>query len=285
MSNTASTLLREWLGRRTNAPALAWFDAQLALCHSLGHDAEFEMTWGLIPRRMGKASLALTAADVALATQAVPGWHPEYWGVNDAARIVLLSGMPGSGKPFATRFRSLCQTADAAELVTLYRGLPLYPDASALLDTVGDGLRSNMRDVFEAIVHHNPFPQLHFDEHRWNHMVVKALFVGSALAPIEGLDERANPALARIICDFAQERRAAGRPMPHEMWRCVGPFASGSALDLLEAVLETGTPIEKRAAALALAACPDTRAAQRLAAAADQHSEISTGRLTWATLQ
>ena len=99
------------------------------------------------------------------------------------------------------------------------------------------------------------------------------------------LDERANPELARIICDFAQERRAAGRPQPHEMWRCVGPFASGVALDLLAAVLNTGTPIERRAAALALSASPDARAAQLLAAAADLCSEISAHRLTWATLQ
>ena len=51
----------------------------------------------------------------------------------------------------------------------------------------------------------------YFDEHRWNHMVLKALFNGAALAPIQGLDERANPELAAMLRDYAHERWAADR--------------------------------------------------------------------------
>ncbi|MEX0746293.1 MAG: EboA domain-containing protein, partial [Phycisphaeraceae bacterium] len=189
------------------------------------------------------------------------------------------------GKPFAERFRSLCRTADMAELITLYRGLPLYRDPAALEDQVGEGLRSNMRAVFEAIAHHNPYPKAHFDNHRWNHMVLKALFIGSPLAPIQGLDERANPELARILCDFAHERWAADRPVPFEIWRCVGPFAEGQALEDLARVLASGEARERRAAALALAASPDRRAAQLLGEVPALAGEISGKRLTWATLQ
>ncbi len=56
-----------------------------------------------------------------------------------------------------------------------------------------------MRAVFEAIAHRNPYPKAHFDIHRCNRMVLKALFIRRPLAPIQGLDQRANPELARIM--------------------------------------------------------------------------------------
>lgn len=285
MSDAARTLLRALLLRQLDAQRAAWLDAQIAALRQDPADAVLHVALGMIPRRLGKAALALSAADLAAADKAIEGWDPRGWSITDAARILLLSGLPAAGKPFAERFRSLCQTADAAELVTLYRGLPLYQDPAALEEQVGEGLRSNMRGVFEAIAHDNPYPKAHFDEHRWNHMVLKALFIGSPLAPIQGLDERANPELARIVRDFAHERWAAGRPVPFEIWRCVGPFAEGQAIDDLARVLASGEAIERRAAALALAVSPDRRAARLLQEVPALADDISRKRLTWATLQ
>lgn len=285
MSDTARTLLRDWLLRQLDAGRGAWLDAQVAALAKEPSDAALEIALGMVPRKLGKAELTLTDADLAAADRAVPGWDPRGWDVTDAARILLLSGLPASGKPFAERFRALCRTADVAELTTLYRGLPLYPDPASLEEQVGEGLRSNMRGVFEAIAHRNPYPKAHFDQHRWNHMVLKALFIGSPLAPIQGLDERANPELARIMCDFAHERWAAGRPVPFEIWRCVGPFAEGGAIDDLARVLASGEGIERRAAALALAASPDRRAAQLLAEVPALAADISRKQLTWASVQ
>ena len=285
MSDTARKLLRDWLLRQLEPERGAWLDAQVAALAKDSSDAALEIALGMVPRKLGKAELALTDADLAAADKAVPGWDPRGWNVTDAARILLLSGLPAGGKPFAERFRALCRTADVAELATLYRGLPLYPDPASLEEQVGEGLRSNMRGVFEAIAHRNPYPKAHFDQHRWNHMVLKALFIGSPLAPIQGLDERANPELARIMCDFAHERWAAGRPVPFEIWRCVGPFAEGGAIDDLARVLSSGEGIERRAAALALAASPDRRAAKLLAQVPALAADISRKQLTWASVQ
>jgi hypothetical protein len=285
MSDTARTLLREWVVRQVDAARGAWLDAQVAALAKDSSDAALEIALGMVPRKLGKAELALADADLAAANKAIPGWDPRGWSVTDAARILLLSGLPVGSKPFAERFRALCRTADVAELATLYRGLPLYPDPASLEEQVGEGLRSNMRGVFEAIAHRNPYPKAHFDQHRWNHMVLKALFIGSPLAPIQGLDERANPELARIMCDFAHERWAAGRPVPFEIWRCVGPFAEGAAIDDLARVLSSGEGIERRAAALALAASPDRRAARLLAEVPALAADISRKQLTWASVQ
>jgi len=278
-------LLREWLLRQLEPGRGAWLDAQLASLQANPSDEALDIALGMAPRKLGKAALELGDADLAAAAAALPGWDPRGWSVTDAARILLLASLPAAGKPFAQRFRALCQSADVEELATLYRGLPLYPEPAALEPQVGEGLRSNVRAVFEAIAHRNPYPQAQFDAHRWNHMVLKALFIGSPLAPIQGLDARANAELARIMCDFAHERWAAGRPVPFEIWRCVGPFAEGPALEDLARVLQKGEAIEKRAAALALAACPDSRAAQLLQAVPGLAGDISLKRLSWATLQ
>ena len=285
MSDAAGKLMRAWLQRQLDAERGAWLDAQIAALRKDPCDAALDIALGIVPRKLGKAALALTADDLAAADKAIQGWDPRGWGVTDAARILVLSALPDGAKPFAERFRALCRTADVAELVTLYRGLPLYPEPAALEEQVGEGLRSNMRVVFEAIAHRSPYPKAHFDDHRWNHMVLKALFIGSPLAPIQGLDERANPQLARIMCDFAHERWAAGRPVPFEIWRCVGPFAEGQALEDLARVLASGEGIERRAAALALSASPDRRAAQLLQEVPALAGEISRQHLTWATLQ
>jgi hypothetical protein len=285
MSDAARTLLRDWLRRQLDGAQNAWLDEQLSALVKDPSDSRLHIALGLVPRRLGKADLALSAADLAAADRALPGWDPRGWSVTDAARILLLASLPREGKPFAERFRALCQTADVAEAIALYRGLPLYPDPETLEPQVGEGLRSNVKAVFEAIAHRNPYPRQVFDQHRWNHMVLKALFIGSRLAPIEGLDERANAELARIMCDFAHERWAAGRPVPFEIWRCVGPFADAAGIKDLARVLSGGAEIERRAAALALSACPDGNAAKLLSGVPALTNEIASKKLTWATLQ
>lgn len=246
-------------------------------------ERELHIFLGLAPRRLGKADLALTQADLAAAEEARPGWNPAGWSIDGAARVLALLVYRRS-RPFAEVFKDLRRTADAAELVALYRGLPLYPEAESLDFEVGEGLRSNIRAVFEAIAHGNPYPRERFDEHRWNHMVLKALFVGSRLAPIQGLDERANPELARILHEYAHERWAAGRPVTPELWRCVGPFATGEMplADLARALGEGGAAA--RAAALALVASP-APGARDLLAGRTEAAAIAEGALTWNTLE
>jgi hypothetical protein len=284
MSDVARSLLREWLFRRLKDDSGNWLAAQITALETDRSDEALFIAFGLLPRRLGHGALDLYASDLDAAHQALAGWAPGNWSVADAGRIVLLSGLPARSPDFAARFRSLCQTADVNESISLYRGLALYPEPAALEPQVGEGLRTNIRSVFEAIIHHNPYPRLYFDTHRWNHMVLKALFIDSRLAPILGLDERANEELARIMKDFAHERWAAGRVAPFEIWRCVGPFARGDALQDLAQVLARGSPVERKAAALALSASPDPEAAGVLHQAPALAEDIAAGRLTWAAL-
>jgi hypothetical protein len=138
--------------------------------------------------------------------------------------------------------------------------------------------------VFEAVAHRNPYPREQFDEDRWNQMVLKALFIGAILNPIQGLDERANPVLARIMCDYAHERWAAGRQITPEIWRCVGPFAEGDMLADLERVAGSADPREREAAALALSSNPSAEAGEILKTLGEEARKIESGEVGWAAV-
>ncbi len=288
MRGSPSELIRGWLRRQLAKPAELWLDAQLTKLAEAPSEHSLQIALGMAPRRLGKDDLALSESDLAAAETARPGWDPRGWSVDEAARILVLTEAGGRGAAFAKRFTALCRTADAGEAIALYRGLPLYPDPELLEAQAAEGVRSNMRGTFEAVAHRNPFPRERFDENRWNQMLVKALFIGSTMQPVQGLDGRANPALAKILCDYAHERWAAGRPIAPELWRCVGPFAQGPALADLKRAAEAATETEdepsRKAAALALAACPAPEAKASLAALGDLASAIESGGLSWESL-
>ena len=268
-------LLLAWVMRQAG-DAAEWYSSAM---DAMTTERDLHIVLGLAPRRLGKEDLKLDADDLAAADAAYRGWDPSGWSVDGAARVAALLAFQGQ-RPFAEIFKDLRRTSDVAEMIALYRGLPLYPNPGALHFECGEGLRSNLKPVFEAIAHNNPFPRDHFDEHRWNHMILKALFVGSELAPITGLDARANPELARILRDYAHERWAAERPVSPELWRCVGPFADDpkSLADLARAWDEGGE--SRKAAALAFDASP-AQAAHDKIAGTPEAADIAAGRLSW----
>ena len=121
-------------------------------------------------------------------------------------------------------------------------------------------------------------------------MVVKAFFIGSRLWPIQQLDERGNPRLARMLVDLAQERWAARRPVSAEVWRCVAPHADAEGISALVRAFETGGERERLSVALAL----QQPASQRVDAAfgqqglrnqlTDLQSYLVTEKIDWTSL-
>ena len=279
-----SQLLSHWVEKQTPPEEWRWLTDRVAR-GAATPDRDIFITLGLIPRRLGRADLALDQSDLDAAEAARPGWDPRGWSVDGAARVWVLLQTVAQAESFPENFQRLCRTADAAEAIALYRGLPLYPQGERLEAQAAEGVRSNMSAIFEAVAHHNAYPRSYFSDHRWNHMVLKALFVGSALAPIQGLDERANADLTLMLFDYAHERWAAERDVTPELWRAVGPFAtSAPMLADLARVLGSGTPKERAAAALALSASRSEEAARILQTAPELARRIEAGALTWRTL-
>jgi len=278
-------LMAQWLQARLSAGQYHWLDSQLQKVLAANTERDLHITLGLIPRKLIRDDLNLSQPEQAAAEQARRGWQPQHWNIDRTARIYVLCKLAErDDEVFADTIVDLCRHADLNEAIALYSGACVYPDSPQLNAQLAEGLRSNMRAVFEAIAHHSPYPAEHFDENRWNHMVLKALFIDSTLAPIQGLDERANAELARILCDYAHERQAAGRPVTVELWRCVGPFASGDILDDLLRVSESEDALQQTAALLALSASNDSQAQQQLTHFPAQQAAIASGALNWNTL-
>lgn len=245
-------LLDAWIDRHISPDVKSWFAERLDKITAGDEKAVF-LTFGMIPRKLGKADLEWSESDEAAIPKVRPGWNPTHWTVDQAARTRLLLAL--AAKPleqFVTLLDKLFDSGEVGELVALYQALPVLPHQAAHASRTSEGTRTNIKSVFCAVAHHNPYPGEHLDENRWNQMVLKSLFIDAPLWPIVGLDERANPALAQMLVDYAHERWAAGRKVSPELWRCVGPHANETALNDLERVLENGSPNEQLAAALAV---------------------------------
>jgi hypothetical protein len=109
------------------------------------------------------------------------------------------------------------RTGDNAEREALLGALILLPEPRRFLATALEACRTNVLTVFEAIACENPYPARCFPPDAFNRMVLKALFVGTAVSRIVEIEERANPELARMAASYASERRAAGRPVPEDI--------------------------------------------------------------------
>ncbi len=261
---------------------VAWLEEKAALLATGAQEKTVSLSFSSCLRYSGKSPLALAHADLQAARAAVPGWNPGDWTCDQAARIFLLVSLP-PGSDSAKMMDRLYQTADVAEAVALQKAAAVLAFPEGHLARAREAIRSNIKEVFEAITLRNPYPADQFDVIGWNQMVVKTFFVESPTQEIEGLDRRANPPLSRMLTDLAQERWAAGRTFSPQLWRCLGPCADDRGLDGLQKAL-AGSPVEKRAAVLALASCPLPRAATLLQAEPALAAAARAGSLTWENL-
>jgi hypothetical protein len=246
-------LADEWIARAGSAGGKEWFHRAISDIVHASNDRALGTAIGLAPRRLGKVDLALSPDDKRRAAALRPGFDPSEWSVDQLARVAfMVASYHGDDAAFAARFDTFCSSAGLNELIALCRGLPLYPGASLIEPRAREAVRSGMKPVFEAVAHNNPYPSEVFSEDAWNHMVVKALFIGSWLWPIQGLDRRANTHLARMLVDLAQERWAAGRPVSAELWRCVAPYADTEGIAALTRAWRNGEGKDRLAIALAL---------------------------------
>jgi hypothetical protein len=278
-------LADEWISQKTDDRGIAWFRGAVRDVTHAANERALSVAIGLVPRRLGKADLALPEAELARAEALRPGLDLGDWSVDQLARVALMAASQvGDGVSFASRFDSFCATAEINELIALCRGLPVYPDPALIEPRAREAVRSGMKPVFEAVAHRNPYPRETFAEEAWNQMVVKAFFMGSALWPIQGLDVRANPRLARMLVGLAQERWAAQRPVSGEVWRCVAPHADREGVAALAHGWTTGNHRERLAIALALQMAPQIRVDLPADQLAHLQARLSSEKIDWPDL-
>lgn len=277
-------LLMNWLRSRLDEAGISWVDDRRAVIGS-GDKKGLFLAFGMAPRKVGKSDLALNATELKQAEAVRHGWNPAGWSVDQAVRTLFLLSLPSqdSTAQVAT-LDQLFSTGEVGELVALYQALPLLAHPSAHVLRAAEGIRTNIKAVFCAVAHQNPYPAEQFSEDQWNQMVLKCQFIGVPMSPVKGLDQRANAPLASMVLDFIEERRAAKRPVSPDMWRCVGRCADSRGLSELKSLLESGSLIEKQAAALALSECPDPAANVILSAAPELAAQIDAGLISWKSI-
>jgi len=254
-----------WMLARLEVDAAAWVQARIdaiattGLAESAGRRA-LGIAYAQIARRVPRTPLrAMPPADLRR------GWDPRHWTLDQTARAALLSALPATdGDALVAAIDDLAARADVQETLALYQALPVLPLPGRWRDRASEGLRSNMRAVFDAVALDNPYPAEQLDEQRWNQLVLKACFVGAPCHRIVGLDARANADLTRMLVQYANERWAAARPIPPGLWRSVALHVDDTALAALDRALHDDDARTRAAAALALRACPHPRASALL---------------------
>ncbi|MFF3495536.1 EboA domain-containing protein [Streptomyces sp. NPDC002795] len=133
----------------------------------------------------------------------------------DAARLLLLH----AARADTATLTALYNQGTAAERRAVLLALPHLvagPDAVPLVE---DALRANDTRLVAAAV--GPYAATHLPAHPWRHAVLKCLFTGVPVDTVARLTDRArgDQQLARMLGDFADERTAAGRPVPDDLHR------------------------------------------------------------------
>ena len=203
------------LSRALPPAAIDWLVAEVDRQRAAADERRLAIALGLTSRKIGRLDLALTPDETASAQSLRPGWRPDLWATDEAARILILGASHRGDDPaFAARVDRLCTMAEVTEYIAYLKGFAIFPAPKLLYGRAREGVRSAITPVFAAIACHNPYPFDHFDEDAWNQMVVKCVFNGVPIETIVGLQERRNPEAVQMLRDLVAERRAAGRTLP-----------------------------------------------------------------------
>lgn len=272
-------LIRRIALRNLNSETEHWLDTNLQLLKQEGRRDGFFRVFGAIPRKAGKELLVPSNGDLDALSAALAGFRPLGWTRDRWIRAWwLLQPDPSPMQRYVDLIESLFLSADLSELECLYGCLPLYAYPESFRQRCAEGIRSNIATVLDAIMLDNPYPSGYLEEGPWNQMMVKAFFTGKPIRRILGWQQRNNPELARMLHDYARERRAAGRPVPSLIWLLIAPYLSSEDAGSVKQLLASSDPAEREAAWLI---CRQSEAPLLQALLPDAPVSPESGRDDW----
>ena len=223
------------LEQRVAPEALAW--VQEATAEASADPAAVRSRFPMAGRKAGRAPLdpGASADDV------------HAWTIDDAARTLLLAAL---GDGVEAELADLYRYGDAAERRGLLRALPYLPLGDRAARLVDDAIRTNDTRLVAAAL--GPYATAHLDDAAYDQAVLKCVFVGVPIAPLDGLPARGTAETARMLAAFVHERVAAGRDIPAEVWGVIDRFPPAAELAAIEAERESEYPDRREAAERAL---------------------------------
>jgi hypothetical protein len=140
------------------------------------------------------------------------------WTTDEAARAALLVGVS------AAEITDLYRYGDAAEKRAVLKALALEEVAATMsahddncgVDLLDDAIRTNDPRLITAALG-SPYATEKLPMASFRQAVLKCVFSGIPLAEVDGLPDRVDAELLRMMSDFAAERRAAGRAVPADL--------------------------------------------------------------------
>lgn len=171
------------------------------------------------------------------------------WTIDDAGRAVLLVEL---GPMVESELADLYRYGDAAERRGLLRALAYLPLGDRAVDLLDDAIRTNDTRLIAAAL--GPYATAYLDDAAYDQAVLKCVFCGVPIGPLDGIPERVTPNGARMLAAFVHERVAAGRDVPAAVWEVIDRYPPEEELRAIEAELESPFEDRRHAAWAALAA-------------------------------
>jgi hypothetical protein len=236
-------IIKEIIKANAAPDVVGWLEEERAL----------NTSFVLLPRKTGKAIINISKEQAEQLNSIIPGFSVDGWSIDRLGRAFLLLNLDAVNKDeYFRKIENLFLAAEMGELVALYSALPLLAYPEIWVKRCSEGVRSNIGNVMEAVMYHNPYPAQNLDQNAWNQMVLRAFFTGKDVGKIIGIDSRANKELAYIISDYIHERWAAKREVNPNLWRLVGKFIDEKLFEDIKRLFEEGNLVDRKAGALAI---------------------------------
>jgi len=249
-SNNQQLQLRQAIASCVSSAGEAWLsDAQQTLRDDDDLQNALLTLSAMARRRLGAGPLPDTTPPIETSAGALPIDH---WSLADAGRALLL--LSACNRLPQEPANWLFRHGDERERAAVVRALSLLPEPRQAKPLALEAGRTNSLPLFAALAQYNPYPADCYDEHEFNQLVLKALFLGIAITPVVGLQRRANPELSRMCEAYIDERRAAGRGFPCDIWLAIAPHTSEAGRTLLFEHLAADDPNHRLHTARAIAA-------------------------------
>lgn len=234
-----SAVLETALRGATTAEGWAWLEEARAAVAT--DPPAVRSRFPAVGRRVGRGPLP---------GDAPPGGPLFAWTVDDAARALLLDALD---ERVGAELEALYRHGDTAERRGVLRWIGARADQptpshlrSPAAALVADALRTNDPRLLAAAL--GPWSLRHLDGHTLRQGVLKCVFLGVPLAGLEGLADRADPELARMLAGYVHERVAAGRDVPAEVWPLIDRHPPEAELAAIAAELDHPVEDRRRAA-------------------------------------